>query len=42
MLICVCCSLCAVFDELPEPDEEEDDMLDLALGVTDTYVVALF
>ena len=36
------CSTChvilpqEVFDGLPEPDEEEEDMLDLALGLTDT------
>ena len=36
------CSTCHVileqdtFDQLPEPDEEEEDMLDLALGLTDT------
>lgn len=26
-----------VFQSLEEPDEEEEDMLDLALGLTDTY-----
>ena len=36
------CSTCHVilteddFDQLPDPDEEEEDMLDLALGLTDT------
>jgi ferredoxin len=36
------CSTCHVileqsfYDELDEPDEEEEDMLDLALGLTDT------
>ena len=36
------CSTCHVileqdvYDELPEPEEEEEDMLDLALGLTDT------
>ena len=27
-----------VFDALGEPEEEEEDMLDLALGLTDTYI----
>lgn len=37
------CSTCHViledefFDKLPEPVEEEEDMLDLAYGLTDTY-----
>ena len=36
------CSTCHIildrddFDKFPEPDEEEEDMLDLALGLTDT------
>jgi ferredoxin len=25
-----------IFDALPDPDEEEEDMLDLALGLQDT------
>ena len=39
------CSTCHVileqdvFDSLEEPDEEEEDMLDLALGLTDTFVM---
>lgn len=40
---CSCaCSTChvvledAVFDALPEPTEEEEDMLDLAFGLTET------
>ena len=38
------CSTCHVilpkpiYDSLEEPDEEEDDMLDLAFGLTDTCV----
>eukprot|EP00924_Labyrinthula_sp_SR-Ha-C_P008743 augustus_masked-scaffold_2-processed-gene-1.8-mRNA-1 protein AED:0.32 eAED:0.32 QI:0/-1/0/1/-1/1/1/0/133 len=38
----VACSTChvilsqEVYNSLPEPDEEEEDMLDLALGVTET------
>ena len=40
------CSTChvileqAFFDKLEEPDEEEEDMLDLALGLTDTSRLA--
>ena len=40
----IACSTChvilddEVFDELPEPSEEEEDMLDLAYGLTPTYV----
>lgn len=36
------CSTChvilagEVFDELPEPSEDEEDMLDLAFGLTET------
>lgn len=36
------CSTCHVvveddfFDRIPEPEEEEDDMLDLAFGLTET------
>ena len=40
------CSTCHVivedpslFDSLPPPSEEEEDILDLAFGLTDTYVV---
>ncbi len=39
---CMACSTCHVivgpawFDKLPESSEEEDDMLDLALGLTRT------
>jgi hypothetical protein len=29
-----------VFDSLPAMKEEEEDMLDLAIELTDTYVVA--
>lgn len=29
-----------LFDKLPEISEEEEDMLDLAWGLTDTYVRA--
>jgi hypothetical protein len=38
------CSTChvilddAVFDTLEEPSDEENDMLDLAFGLTETYV----
>lgn len=38
----IACSTChvvlepEVFDELPEPTEEEEDMLDLAFGLTET------
>ena len=40
-----CCSTCHVYltkdvyDRMPEPDEDELDMLDLAIDVEDTYVV---
>ncbi|KAK4690052.1 hypothetical protein P7C73_g56, partial [Tremellales sp. Uapishka_1] len=40
----VACSTCHViispeqYDRLPEPDDEENDMLDLAFGLEDTYV----
>lgn len=30
------------YDLLPEPDDEENDMLDLAFGLEDTSVVLLF
>lgn len=39
---CMACSTCHVivdaawFDKLPEPSEEEEDMLDLAFGLTRT------
>ena len=38
------CSTChvildkALYDKLPKKQEEEEDMLDLAWGLTDTYV----
>lgn len=38
------CSTChlifeqSLYDTLPEKDDEEDDMLDLAFEVTETYV----
>jgi ferredoxin len=38
------CSTCHVvldpeiYDKLPEPEDEENDMLDLAFGLEDTYV----
>ena len=38
------CSTChvtvtgEVFDSLPEPSEDEEDMLDLAFGLTETWV----
>jgi len=38
------CSTCHVilpkeiYDKLPEPSEEEEDMLDLAFGLTNTYL----
>ena len=44
----IACSTChvilddEVFDELPEPSEEEEDMLDLAYGLTPTYVRLFF
>lgn len=40
----VACSTCHVilepdkYDLLPEPEDEENDMLDMAFGLTDTYV----
>ena len=40
------CSTCHVildpeiYDKLPEPEDEENDMLDLAFGLEDTYVHA--
>lgn len=39
---CACSTCHVILDEkeyelLDEPDEEEEDMLDLALGLTDTY-----
>jgi ferredoxin len=43
----VACSTCHVvlspemYDALPEPSDEENDMLDLAFGLTDTYGLAL-
>jgi ferredoxin len=39
------CSTCHVvlpdeyYDKLEEPDDEENDMLDMAFGLTDTYVL---
>ena len=39
----VACSTCHVivdedyYDKLPEPSDDENDMLDLAFGLTDTY-----
>ena len=42
------CSTChvilpgEVFDQLEEPEDEEMDMLDLAFGLTETYVVDNF
>jgi hypothetical protein len=27
-----------IYDKLPEPEDEENDMLDLAFGLEDTYV----
>ena len=44
----IACSTChvilddEVFDELPEPSEEEEDMLDLAFGLTPTYVCFVY
>jgi ferredoxin len=41
-LACSTCHLIfeqGVYDSLPEKEEEEDDMLDLAMEVTETYVV---
>ena len=44
----IACSTChvvlddEVFDELPEPSEEEEDMLDLAYGLTPTEVRLFF
>jgi ferredoxin len=41
----IACSTChvildkAVFDTLPEATDEENDMLDLAFGLTETYVL---
>ncbi len=41
----VACSTCHViltpehYDLLPEPDDEENDMLDLAFGLEDTSVI---
>ncbi|KNC76716.1 hypothetical protein SARC_10798, partial [Sphaeroforma arctica JP610] len=41
----IACSTCHVivpketFDQLPEMEEEEEDMLDLAIGLEDTYVL---
>lgn len=41
----IACSTChvilekAVFDQLPEASEEEDDMLDMAYGLTMTYAL---
>lgn len=42
------CSTCHVivedqeqYDALPEPSDDENDMLDLAFGLTDTCVLAL-
>jgi ferredoxin len=41
------CSTCHVilsknvYDSLPEPTDEEEDMLDLAFGLTSTYVTAM-
>ena len=40
----IACSTCHVilepdkYDLLPEPEDEENDMLDMAFGLTDTYV----
>lgn len=40
----VACSTCHVilpaecYDLLPEPEDEENDMLDMAFGLTDTWV----
>lgn len=30
-----------MYDLLPEPEDEENDMLDMAFGLTDTLVVPL-
>jgi ferredoxin len=41
----IACSTCHVilepdtYDLLPEPEDEENDMLDMAFGLTDTYVL---
>ena len=41
----VACSTCHViltpeyYDLLPEPDDDENDMLDMAFGLTDTLVM---
>jgi ferredoxin len=35
---CHCVLTQDIYDKLPEKKEEEDDMLDLAWGLTDTYV----
>lgn len=43
----VACSTCHViltpeiYDLLPEPEDDENDMLDMAFGLTDTYVFCL-
>ena len=40
----IACSTCHVildpeiYDKLPEPEDEENDMLDLAFALEDTYV----
>jgi hypothetical protein len=40
----ISCSTCHVivdpenYDKLPEPSDDENDMLDLAFGLSDTYV----
>jgi hypothetical protein len=44
----IACSTCHVildpeiYDKLPEPEDEENDMLDLAFALEDTYVLTLF
>lgn len=43
----VACSTCHViltpehYDKLEEPEDDENDMLDMAFGLTDTYVIVL-
>ena len=44
----IACSTChvildpEVYDKLPEPEDEENDMLDLAFALEDTYVHSSF